>query len=213
MRHGYRLEEFSLRKPGIRHEMVASLAGAYQRPIFYCNAVGGNDQLVFDGNSIAINSSGKLIAQLAGFREDEAIIDSEATATGEFHEGKTPEVLFSALSLGVRDYFRKCGFRSAVVGLSGGIDSAVVAVIAAAALGPENVTGVSMPSQYSSRGSIDDARELVRACSDLGIDYYDLTTDRPLDLALFDLMNSRMRRGRKFARRRAAPRRGSPGGR
>jgi len=81
---------FSLRKPGIRHEMVASLARAYQRPIFYCNAVGGNDQLVFDGNSIAVNSSGELLAQLAGFREDEAIIDSAGVAVTEFHEGVTP---------------------------------------------------------------------------------------------------------------------------
>ena len=162
---------FSLGKPGIRYEMVASLARTYQRPIFYCNAVGGNDQLVFDGNSIAVNSSGKLLAQLAAFREDQAIIDSAATSTSEFHEGKTAEVLFDALSLGVRDYFRKCGFHSAVVGLSGGIDSAVVAVIAANALGPKNVTGVSMPSQYSSRGSIDDARELVR---NLGICFLEI---------------------------------------
>jgi NAD+ synthetase len=162
---------FTLRKPGIRHEMVASLSRAYQRPIFYCNAVGGNDQLVFDGNSIAVNSSGKLLAQLEAFREEEAIIDSEANAVTEFHEGLTPEVLFAALSLGVRDYFRKCGFRSAVVGLSGGIDSAVVAAIAANALGPENVTGVSMPSQYSSRGSIDDARDLVRS---LGIHFLEI---------------------------------------
>src|SRR6266436_471358 len=78
---------FSLRKPGIRHEMVASLARAYQRPIFYCNAVGGNDQLVFDGNSIAVNSSGKLLAQLAAFREDEKIVDTDSPATIEFHEG------------------------------------------------------------------------------------------------------------------------------
>ena len=162
---------FTLQKPGIRYEMVASLARAYQRPIFYCNAVGGNDQLVFDGNSIAVNSSGKLLTQLAAFREEEAIIDSEANVVSEFHEATTPEMLFAALSLGVRDYFRKCGFRSAVVGLSGGIDSAVVAAIAANALGPENVTGVSMPSQYSSRGSIDDARELVR---NLGICFLEI---------------------------------------
>jgi NAD+ synthetase len=162
---------FTLRKPGIRREMVASLARAYRRPIFYCNAVGGNDQLVFDGNSIAVNSSGELLAQLAAFREEEAIIQSEASAVTKFHEGATPEVLFAALSLGVHDYFRKCGFRSAVVGLSGGIDSAVVAAIAANALGPENVTGVSMPSQYSSRGSIDDARDLVR---NLGIQFLEI---------------------------------------
>src|SRR5207237_5385188 len=120
------------------------------------------DQLVFDGNSIAVNSSGNLFAQLAAFREQEAVIDTDAGSPIEFHEGKTPEVLFAALSLGVRDYFRKCGFHSAVLGLSGGIDSAVAAVIAVEALGAENVTGVAMPSQYSSRGSIEDARALAR---------------------------------------------------
>jgi len=156
---------FSLHKPAIRYEMVAGLATAYQRPICYCNLVGGNDQLVFDGNSFAVNSAGKLIAQLAGFCEEEKIVDTDSTMTMEFHEGPAgagSEQLFSAVSLGVRDYFRKCGFHSAVVGLSGGVDSAVTAVIAVDALGAENVTGVSMPSQYSSRGSIDDARVLAR---------------------------------------------------
>jgi len=157
---------FSLHKPAIRYEMVAGLARAYQRPICYCNLVGGNDQLVFDGNSLAVNAGGDLIAQLAAFREDERIVDTDSTAAIKFHEGKTPEELFAALSLGVRDYFHKCNFHSAVIGLSGGVDSAVTAVIAVDALGAENVTGVSMPSQYSSRGSIDDARAL--ACN-LGI--------------------------------------------
>jgi NAD+ synthetase len=142
--------------------MVAALARTYQRPICYCNAVGGNDQLVFDGTSIAVNSSGALIAQLQSFREDEAIVDTEAGATIEFREGEMPEDLFAALSLGVRDYLRKCDFKSAVLGLSGGIDSAVVATIAVDALGAENVVGVSMPTQYSSRGSIDDALALAR---------------------------------------------------
>src|SRR5213592_3767647 len=153
---------FTLHKPAIRREMVGALARAYQRPICYCNAVGGNDQLVFDGNSIAVNASGGLIAQLGSFREDEAIIDTDAAAVIEFREGKTAEELFSALSLGLRDYLRKCNFKSAVLGLSGGVDSAVVAVIAVDALGAENVTGVSMPSPYSSRGSIDDALALAR---------------------------------------------------
>jgi NAD+ synthetase len=156
---------FNLHKPAIRYEMVAGLARAYQRPICYCNLVGGNDQLVFDGNSFAVNAAGKLIAQLAAFREDEKVVDTDSTAAIEFHEGPAgagSEELFAALSLGVRDYFRKCGFHSAVIGLSGGIDSAVTAVIAVDALGVENVTGVSMPSQYSSRGSIDDARVLAR---------------------------------------------------
>jgi NAD+ synthase (glutamine-hydrolysing) len=153
---------FTLRKPAIRREMVGALARAYHRPICYCNAVGGNDQLVFDGNSIAVNASGELIAQLPGFREDEAIIDTDASSVIEFREGKTTEELFAALSLGVRDYLRKCNFKSAVLGLSGGVDSAVVAAIAVDALGAENVVGVSMPSPYSSRGSIDDALALAR---------------------------------------------------
>src|SRR5437667_4052116 len=153
---------FSLHKPAIRYEMVAGLARAYQRSICYCNLVGGNDQLVFDGNSFAVNGPGNLVAQLAAFREDEKIVDTGSTAVIEFREGKPPEELFAALSLGVRDYFRKCNFHSAVIGLSGGVDSAVTAVIAVDALGAENVVGVSMPSPYSSRGSVDDALALAR---------------------------------------------------
>src|SRR6266568_2096314 len=159
---------FTLHKPAIRYEMVATLARTYQRPIFYCNAVGGNDQLIFDGNSIAVNSSGGLIAQLPAFREHEQIVDTESTSAFEFREESTPEQLFPALSLGLRDYLRKCNFKSAVLGLSGGVDSAVVAVIAVDALGAENVIGVSMPSPYSSRGSIDDALALAR---NLGIKF------------------------------------------
>src|SRR5436305_5068414 len=162
---------FSLHKPAIRYEMVAGLARAHQRSICYCNLVSGNDQLVFDGNSFAVNGSGNLIAQLAAFREDEKIVDTDSTAVIEFREAKTPEELFAALSLGVRDYFRKCNFHSAVFGLSGGVDSAVTAVIAVDALGAENVTGVSMPSPYSSRGSIDDARALAR---NLGIKFLEI---------------------------------------
>src|SRR5205814_6314368 len=111
------------------------------------------------------------IAQLAAFREEEKVVDTDSTETIEFHESKTPERLFAALSLGVRDYFRKCNFHSAVIGLSGGVDSAVTAVIAVDALGAENVTGVSMPSPYSSRGSIDDARALAR---NLGIKFLEI---------------------------------------
>src|SRR5438128_17966 len=162
---------FSLHKPAIRWEMVGALARTYQRGIFYCNAVGGNDQLVFDGNSIAVNSSGNLIAQLSSFREEEAIIDTETNSVMEFRENSTPDDLFAALSLGAYDYLRKCNFKSAVIGLSGGIDSAVVAVIAADALGADNVVGVSMPSPYSSRGSIDDARTLAQH---LGIKYLEI---------------------------------------
>jgi NAD+ synthase (glutamine-hydrolysing) len=152
---------FRLGAPACRLEMIKEQARAYQRPICYCNVVGGNDQLVFDGNSIAVNASGNLVAKLAAFREDERIVDTDSSAVVDFHEGKTSEQLFAALSLGVRDYFRKCNFHSAVVGLSGGVDSAITAVVAVDALGAENVTGVSMPSPYSSRGSIDDALALA----------------------------------------------------
>jgi len=162
---------FRLGAPACRFEMIAAQARAYQRPICYCNVVGGNDQLIFDGNSIAVNASGNLIAQLAAFREDAKVVDTDLTDAIEFYEGKTPEQLFAALSLGVRDYFRKCNFHSAVIGLSGGVDSAVTAVIAVDALGAKNVIGVSMPSPYSSPGSIDDARSLAR---NLGIKFFEI---------------------------------------
>ncbi len=162
---------FRLGAPACRLEMIAAQARTYQRPICYCNVVGGNDQLIFDGNSIAVNASGDSIAQLAAFREDEKIVDTNSIDVIEFREAKTEEQLLAALSLGLRDYCRKCNFRSAVVGLSGGVDSAVTAVIAVDALGAENVTGVSMPSPYSSRGSIDDARSLAR---NLGIKFVEI---------------------------------------
>jgi len=153
---------FGLGKPATRREMVAALARAHSRSIFYCNAVGGNDQLVFDGNSIAVNSRGELIGQLPAFRTAEEIVDTEASPAVQLATPDDMADLFEALSLGVRDYLAKCNFKTAVLGLSGGIDSAVVAAIAVNALGAENVLGVSMPSPYSSRGSIDDALALAR---------------------------------------------------
>jgi predicted amidohydrolase len=153
---------FSLHKPAVRREMVGALAVAYRCPICYCNAVGGNDQLVLDGNSIAVNPAGDLIAQLPAFRDAEAIVDTESSAVLTARPPDDAGELFGALSLGVRDYLAKCNFKSAVLGLSGGIDSAVVAAIAVDALGASNVVGVSMPSPYSSRGSIDDALALAK---------------------------------------------------
>jgi NAD+ synthetase len=110
-----------------------------------------------------VNASGALIAQLPAFRDYEQIVDTESSTTVDFRDESTPEQLFPALSLGLRDYLRKCNFKSAVLGLSGGVDSAVVVAIAADALGPENVVGVSMPSQYSSRGSVDDSKKLAKS--------------------------------------------------
>ncbi len=153
---------FNIGKPGVRREMVGSLARTYSLPICYCNAVGGNDQLIFDGNSIAIDRQGEIIAQLSAFREAEVVVDTDSKKTMPFETRETSADLYDAVSLGVRDYLRKCSFKSVVLGLSGGIDSAVVAAIAVNALGQENVVGVSMPSPYSSRGSIDDALALAR---------------------------------------------------
>ena len=153
---------FSLRKPAVRREMICGLAGTYQRPIFYCNAVGGNDQLVFDGNSIAVNANGQLLTQLPGFEEASVVVDSESPPRSKIASADIVQELYAALRLGLRDYLAKCGFRSAVLGLSGGIDSAVVAAIAVDALSAKNVTGVSMPSQFSSRGSVLDALALAK---------------------------------------------------
>ena len=153
---------FGLRKLGSRREMVATLARTHQRPIVYCNVVGGNDELVFDGSSIAFNRAGDLIAQLPSFQTAEAIIETDGAPALSLPSVDSMAELFGALSLGLRDYLAKCHFTSAVLGLSGGIDSAVVAAIAVDSLGAENVVGVSMPSPYSSRGSIDDALALAR---------------------------------------------------
>jgi NAD+ synthetase len=158
---------FSVRKPEIRREMICGLAGEYKRAIFYCNAIGGNDELVFDGHSLAVNARGELLSQLKSFGETIEIVDTEATPCQRISSSDLVEELYRALRLGLRDYLAKCGFKSAVLGLSGGIDSAVVAAIATDALGRENVTGVSMPSQFSSRGSVIDALTLAR---NLGIE-------------------------------------------
>jgi NAD+ synthetase len=160
---------FALGKPQIRERMLRDLARELHVPIAYCNAVGGNDQLVFDGNSVVVGANGEVLSHLASFESDHVVVDVAHPASGS----KRPafgdaESLYRALVLGTRDYVHKCGFKSAVLGLSGGIDSALVAVIAAEALGPENVLGVSMPSEFSSQGSKDDARDLAEH---LGIRY------------------------------------------
>jgi NAD+ synthase (glutamine-hydrolysing) len=153
---------FGLGKLAIRREMVAALARSHGCPIVYCNVVGGNDQLVFDGSSIAFNQAGQLITQLPSFKSADAVVETGSTTPLALPPPEPMPELYGALSLGVRDYLAKCHFKTAVLGLSGGIDSAVVAAIAADSLGKENVVGVSMPSPYSSRGSIDDALALAR---------------------------------------------------
>jgi NAD+ synthetase len=154
---------FIIGKVQRRAAMLGAIAAQHRVPICYCNAVGGNDELIFDGNSIALGADGSLLAHLAPFAEELAIVDTSTTASAQLAAFQSePEELFQALVLGTRDYLQKCGFKSAILGLSGGIDSAVTAVIGAYALGAENVVGVTMPTQYSSQGSIDDSLAVAR---------------------------------------------------
>ena len=142
---------FTVDKAARRHEMLSGIAAHARVPIFYCNSVGGNDQLIFDGNSLAVGRRG------SSWRACRPLpkrwrwwIPTGRRSCPRFPT--EPEQLHGALTLGVRDYLHKCGFKSAVLGLSGGIDSAIVACLAADALGPENVLGVTMPTRYSSTG-------------------------------------------------------------
>jgi NAD+ synthase (glutamine-hydrolysing) len=156
-------------KREVRRDMLAALARRYNVPVLMCNQVGGNDSLVFDGSSLALAPDGSVIAQAKSFEEDLIFLDSDSL-TGDIHEQVegTEASIYAALVLGTRDYVHKCGFKRVIVGLSGGIDSALTATIATDALGAENVTGVGMPGPYSSQGSIDDAKALA---SNLGIKF------------------------------------------
>ena len=153
---------FWIGKRELRRNMLASIARQYKVPVALVNQVGGNDSLVFDGSSVVLNREGEVIAQGKSFEEDLIYFDSQ-TLTGDLHEQIAGEEasVYSALVLGTRDYIRKCGFQKAIIGLSGGIDSALTAVIAADAVGAGNVIGVGMPGPYSSPGSISDARALA----------------------------------------------------
>jgi len=154
-------------KRELRQDMLATIARTDRVPVAFVNQVGGNDGLVFDGSSLVFDRDGNVIARGKSFEEDLIFFDSDSL-TGDLHEqipGEEASV-YSALVLGTRDYIVKCGFKKAIVGLSGGIDSALTAAIAVDAIGAENVMGVGMPSEYSSEGSITDARELA---NNLGI--------------------------------------------
>jgi len=155
---------FWMGKREFRRDMLASIARAQKVPVAMVNQVGGNDSLIFDGSSLVLNPRGEVIAQGKSFEEDLVYFDSDKL-TGEVHDqiaGGEASV-YAALVLGTRDYVHKCGFQKVIVGLSGGIDSALTAVIAADAVGRENVIGVGMPGPFSSQGSIDDARSLAKA--------------------------------------------------
>jgi NAD+ synthase (glutamine-hydrolysing) len=155
-------------KSDVRQALVTDSALALKCPVAYVNAVGGNDELIFDGRSLVSDSSGRVLTGMAAFAEDLAVVDTAGTSVAlepTFEQSEMADV-YSALVLGVRDYSQKVGFKTALVSLSGGLDSAIVATIAAAALGKENVIGVSLPSVISSQHSRDDARDLA---SNLGI--------------------------------------------
>ena len=153
---------FEMGKPRLRFQMLSDHVQKHRVPLVYVNLVGGNDDLLFDGNSLALGRNGNVIAQGRSFAEDFLVIDTESAEDLGYREGESLENLFQALVMGTRDYAGKCGFKSAVLGLSGGIDSSIVACIAAAALGAGNVLGVSMPSMYSAQASFDDAHALAR---------------------------------------------------
>jgi NAD+ synthase (glutamine-hydrolysing) len=159
---------YTIDKRSLRVDMLRSLALSHQLPIVYVNQVGGNDSLIFDGASVALTVDGKVAAQAAAFEEDLVLFDT-ATGQGEIHEQPPEEIAYAyrALVLGTRDYVHKCRFEKTLVGLSGGIDSAVVAAIAVEALGAENVLGVSMPGPFSSDGSKADAQAVAK---NLGIE-------------------------------------------
>jgi len=154
---------FTVGKQALREEMLSHMAQKYRKPLVIVGQVGGNDDLIFDGHSAAFDAEGRMFARAKGFEEDVLVVDL-ATATGTIAgDDFTPEAeIWNALVLGVRDYARKTRFRQVLLGLSGGIDSALTAGIAAAAMGPENVLGVLMPSCYSSTGSVDESLEVAR---------------------------------------------------
>jgi NAD+ synthase (glutamine-hydrolysing) len=163
-------------KRELRREMLSAIAKRHKVPVAMVNQVGGNDSLIFDGSSLVIGPDGEVIAQAQSFREDLIFADLES-CTGNLH-AQTPDedlAMIEALTLGTRDYVQKCGFSKAVIALSGGIDSALVAAIAVRALGPENVITLGMPSPYSSQGSIDDSRHLAE---NLGIRYEMISIDQ-----------------------------------
>ncbi len=160
---------YTFHKGSLRLDMLRSLAKSHGVPVVYVNQVGGNDSLVFDGGSVVVLPDGSIPAQASSFVEDLVLFDTQ-TLAGDLHPQTEIEIdlVLQALICGTRDYVCKSGFQAVVVGLSGGIDSSVVAAIAVAALGPENVTGVSMPGPYSSEGSRADARQLAE---NLGIKF------------------------------------------
>ncbi len=160
---------FYVEKELLRYQLISNHALRHKLPFVFVNLIGGNDELIFDGRSMSIDSSGNLTAMLPSFEERIEIIDTRQAAPAIHYEPERAiETVYKGLVLGIRDYLRKCGFSKALLGLSGGIDSAVTCCLAAAAIGKDNVLGVTMPSVYSSAGSVEDSRTLAR---NLGVSF------------------------------------------
>jgi NAD+ synthase/NAD+ synthase (glutamine-hydrolysing) len=163
---------FSIGKQAVRQSMLSAIARRYKRPLVYVNQVGGNDDLLFDGHSMAFDSKGHLLANGPAFEEAVTLVDVNGNAPQPSAQPTimtVEEELHRGLVMGTRDYARKCGFKSAVLGLSGGIDSALVAALAAEAFGPKNVTGVALPSRFNAPESLGDAKDLAER---LGINFH-----------------------------------------
>jgi NAD+ synthetase len=171
---------FVVGKHDFRLQLFGEQVRRFNKPLVYVNQVGGNDELIFDGNSHVLDANGKLVAQAKDFEEDLLVVDLDPAKEHPIHRHAVGlESIYKALVLGLRDYVRKCGFKTAVLGLSGGIDSALTAAIAADALGGAQVTGVAMPSRFSSDHSINDARALA---ANLGMPFHLVAID-PLHAA------------------------------
>jgi NAD+ synthetase len=168
---------YALEKHDFRLKLFGSQVARFDNPLIYVNQVGGNDELVFDGASVVFDAAGGVVAQAKAFEEDLLVVDVGMRSRIESVPSGF-ESMYRALLLGLRDYVNKCGFRSVVLGLSGGIDSALVATLAAHALGPDRVTGVAMPSRFSSDHSIEDAKRLA---SNLGIEFHIVPISAPHD--------------------------------
>ena len=167
-------------KVKVRHSLISGIGKASGVPVVYVNMVGGNDSLIFDGQSLVTSGSGALIYRGVAFEEDFAVVDLDNSREVNLDVDLMQEIE-DALVLGTRDYLRKCGFKRVHLGLSGGIDSALVAALAAKALGPEAVTAFGLPSRYSSEGSVNDARKL---CENLGIAYSIMPIEKPFEAFL-----------------------------
>ena len=165
---------YSMGKRSIREKLLSSVASSYQVPLLYVNLVGGNDDLIFDGSSLVYNEEGEICHRLKSFEEDFQIIDLDHLRPEPFYQVHEMEKVRKALLLGIRDYMAKSGFKKVLLGLSGGIDSALVATLATEACGAKNVLGVSMPSRYSSQSSLTDAKALAK---NLGLQYQCIPID------------------------------------